>query len=90
MYADGWIFIEKDDPYYKRMKSYHQYFGFCAKQVFEADRLADLRKSFAKDFLKYMPLVLTKNHRSIVYKMDAKIAEYCLLGLAAKEGLING
>lgn len=88
LYTDGWICLENNYYSYKRMKSYYQYFGICAQQISEARNLSELRRKFASGFIGYMPHVLATNSRSMVYKMDAKIAEYCLLGLASKEELI--
>ena len=70
---------------------FHRYFAFCISEIALADRrtLTALRERFGQGFAALAPHTLWKRSDSLLWKLDAKLAEYCALGEAAREGLLN-
>lgn len=77
---DGWIF--KDYKNETRLQEYHCYFVYCAQQICDANNsnINELRNAIAKLYKNLSPYILFNNKQSILWKLDAKIAEYCLIG----------
>lgn len=77
---DEWVFnIYKNQS---RLQEYHYYFAYCAQQICNADFtiIKNLRNKMAYLFQDLSPFIMVKKKRSILWKLDAKIAEYCLMG----------
>jgi len=65
-----------------KQKSYDKYLNNCIKEVKRSKSLKKVRCKIAKDYIRtgLVPYNLIKNKRSILYRLDAKLAEYCLIG----------
>jgi len=83
--ADGWIVLaDAREAGGARMLDFHRYLAFCAAQIGEvrASRLRAVRQRFAVGFRDLAPLTMLRDRRSLLWTMDAKIAEYCFVGEA--------
>lgn len=71
------------------MLDYHRYFVVCA-QIGSASKehLLKLRNRFGNGFVPLAPNRMVHDRKSLLWRLDAKIAEYCLAGQAFKEGLL--
>ena len=68
------------------MLEFHQYFALCAYIGSRpAKDLNRVRYRFGMGLRKVAPVGMDENPQSLLWFLDAKIAEYCLLGQAAKE-----
>jgi len=77
----GWILKDYGEP--PRMQEYHHYLAYCAQQICDTNKhdLDDLRQEIAKLYIDVFPYSLVKNgKRSLMWKLDGKLAEYCLVG----------
>jgi hypothetical protein len=65
-----------------KQKSYDKYLNNCIEEVKRSRSLKQVRRKIAKDYIRteLIPYNLIKNKRSILYRLDAKLAEYCLVG----------
>jgi hypothetical protein len=65
-----------------KQKSYDKYLNNCIDEVKRSKNLKKVRCKIAKDYIRtgLVPFNLIKNKRSILYRLDAKLAEYCLIG----------
>ena len=63
-------------------KDYEEYLNNCIEEVNRSKSLKQVRRKIAKDYIRteLIPYNLIKNKRSILYRLDAKLAEYCLIG----------
>jgi hypothetical protein len=80
---DGWlVFADARQAGGPRMLDFHRYFAYCAAQIGTASmlRLAATRKVFAEGFRAVAPCALYADRSSLLWKLDAKAVEYCLLG----------
>ena len=70
---------------------FDQYMAFCLAQLHGASSKAldGTRSAFAKDVRHFVPTGLWEDQESFVHALDAKVAEFCLLGQAKREGLIG-
>lgn len=75
-----------------RMLEYHRYLAFCAAQIHDAGdpNLRLVRRQFGDGFADLAPRRMAEDSGGLVWRLDAKLAEYCLVGRAAREGLIQG
>jgi hypothetical protein len=66
------------------MFDFHGYFAFCAWQVGTApsSALASTRARFGHAFQQSAPRSMVANRSSVLWRMDAKIAEYCAVNHA--------
>lgn len=66
--------------------AFHEYFVLCVSHVGEATRteLQAVRMRFSKAFQDLAPAAFVKAKGSLLFRLDAKIAEYCLLGWARR------
>lgn len=69
------------------MFDFHGYFAFCAWQIGTAPPsiLATTRVRFGRAFRQSAPVSMAANPSSILWRMDAKIAEYCAVNHAFAE-----
>jgi hypothetical protein len=89
--VDGWLlYSDPQDAGGTAMLEYHRYFAFAASQVAAAPRavLARVRKRFGEDFSRLAPTIDVARRDGLVWRLDAKLAEYCLIGQAEREGLL--
>jgi hypothetical protein len=80
-YQNTWVFGDYKNE--KRMQEYHHYLTYCSEQVCNTKNsdLNDLRCKIAELYKNPCPHSLAKKgKKSILWKLDAKIAEYCLIG----------
>jgi len=63
-------------------KDYEEYLNNCIEGISKSRSLKQVRCKIAKDYIRteLIPYNLIKNKRSILYRLDAKLAEYCLIG----------
>jgi hypothetical protein len=63
-------------------KDYEEYLNNCIEGISKSRSLKQVRRKIAKDYIRtgLVPYNLIKNKRSILYRLDAKLAEYCLVG----------
>jgi hypothetical protein len=66
------------------MLDFHKYFAFCAWQVGTAavGSLHRTRARFARGLRHIAPTSMVLDHGSLLWRMDAKIAEYCAVNSA--------
>ncbi|MGH7437283.1 MAG: hypothetical protein ACRENE_16525 [Polyangiaceae bacterium] len=88
---EGWLLY--GDPGHAggtAMLEYHRYFAFSAAQLASASRtvLARVRKRFGEAFTRLAPTADVARRDGLVWRLDAKLVEYCLIGHAAREGLL--
>ena len=86
---ERWLF--KDYAEQTRMQEYHHYFAYCVQQICKSKKqdLDDLRDKIANLYMDVSPHSLVKKRKQgILWKLDAKLAEYCLVGATyqGKEG----
>lgn len=64
------------------------YVGFLAAQVAEADKndLAKVREAFGDAISHCAPMAMVASRRSVIWRLDAKLAEACACGEAQREG----
>jgi hypothetical protein len=89
--VDGWLlYRDSDDAGGNAMLEYHRYFAFAAAQVAMTPKaiLALVRRRFGRDFSRLAPSQDVARRDGLVWRLDAKLAEYCLIGQAEREGLI--
>ena len=69
------------------MFDFHGYFAFCAWQIGTASMsaLTTTRTQFGRDFRRSAPVSMAANCSSVLWHMDAKIAEYCAVNHAHDE-----
>ncbi|MBI3269015.1 MAG: hypothetical protein HYZ53_08330 [Planctomycetes bacterium] len=74
-----------------RMLEFHRYFAFCLAQLHAtpARRLASIRGKLARAWQAACPPPLAENKNSVLWKLDAKAAEFCLKGRAVAEGILT-
>lgn len=90
---DGWVFLdtakEAGGP---ALLEYHRYFAFVAREIgnTEAQTLRRVREVFGRSFAPGAPNSCVRDRTSTLWQMDAKLGEYCLLGEAVREGLVDG
>lgn len=68
------------------MLDFHHYFTFCAWQIGEASESAihATRTKFAKAMAPIAPSAMVKDCESMLWRLDAKIAEYCAVNALKK------
>lgn len=72
------------------MLDYHRYFAVCARLGSCGDHVVSrLRTRMGKGFAHVAPQRMVQDQRTALWRLDAKIAEYCLTGQARKEGLLR-
>jgi hypothetical protein len=71
------------------MLEFHQYFAFMVAQIgcTPPRVLAAVRRRFGRAFSRLAPAVDLEREDAPLWRMDAKLAEYCLVGQAKREGL---
>lgn len=69
-------------------KEFAGYIGFLAAQVAEADKddLAKVREAFGDAISPCAPMAMITSRRSVIWRLDAKLAEACACGDAQREG----
>jgi len=87
---NDWVFKEKEyeGEKLRKMREFHHYFAFCAQQVCDLDikSLNMLRLTFMKQFIDLAPRILgEKGRKGIIGYLDAKLAEYCLIGATYRD-----
>lgn len=77
---DDWIFTDYGEE--SRMREYHIYFAFCAQQIHDTKQniIQSLRKRLAGMYKDLVPHILVRKRWSLLHQLDAKLAEYCLIG----------
>ena len=78
---DGWLFARHAN--HPRMLEYHRYLAFCAQQISETPSkvLKRVRERFMSNFRDLAPRILSdRGLNGLLGRLDAKIAEYCLIG----------
>ncbi len=86
---EGWLaYADAADAGGPALLQFHRYFAFAAAQIASApaSALSKVRQTFGKAFSRLAPTVDVLRRDGLVWRMDAKIAEYCLLGQAQREG----
>lgn len=88
---DGWLLPTADEASGGRMREYHRYFAFCTAQVHAttSTRLRHVRRQFGDGFADLAPRRMVEDKDGLVWRLDAKLTEYCLVGRAAQEGLLT-
>lgn len=84
---DGWL--PADMP--SAAQEFGGYLAFLAAQVSEA-QVSDLsaaRQAFGNAIANNAPSAMAKDPRSLVWRLDAKVAEACALGEARREGRLS-
>jgi len=79
--ADGWLFNEHKQQ--SRMLEYHRYFAFCSQQICEtpSKSLNHLRIKFMNFYTDLAPKMFSEQGtKGLLGRLDAKLAEYCLIG----------
>lgn len=73
------------------MRDFHRYFAACARAISRAPEpsLREVRRRFGTAFLPYAPGAFAEDPASLLWRLDAKIAEYCFLGRAAQQGCLG-
>jgi hypothetical protein len=73
------------------MLELHRYFAFAVAQVAATPPsvLASVRRQFGRAFSRLAPTLDVGRDDAIVWRMDAKLAEYCFVGQAEHEGLFT-
>jgi hypothetical protein len=73
------------------MLEYHRYIAFAAAEIARAPSfvLRRLRARFGRAFRRLAPTAAVDDVRGVLWHLDAKLAEYCLLGEAVKERLLE-
>ena len=90
--AEPWLVHDEDASAGDRgLLEFRRYFAFCVSEVASVDRrtLTKLRNRFGQGFAALAPHALWQRSDSFFWKLDAKRAEYCALGDAAREGLLK-
>ncbi|MBI3271460.1 MAG: hypothetical protein HYZ53_20890 [Planctomycetes bacterium] len=74
-----------------RMLEFHLYFAFCVAQIDAAGpaRLASVRRRLGRAWRPFAPPALARNKNSLLWKLDAKAAEFALKGRAVAEGILS-
>jgi hypothetical protein len=74
-----------------RMRECHRYFAFYAAQVHDTTStpLHNVRQQFGEGFADLAPRRMAEDKHGLVWRLDAKLAEHCLVGRAAQEGLLT-
>jgi hypothetical protein len=73
------------------MLEFHHYFAMCA-QLGGSNHpsiVKNLRKRLGNGFRSIAPVRMVDDKKSLLWRLDAKVAEYCLTGQAHKEGLLE-
>jgi len=71
------------------MLDYHRYFAVCTRLGSCGDHvLSRLRSRMGGGFAHVAPQRMVHDKATALWRLDAKIAEYCLTGQACKEGLL--
>lgn len=86
--ADAWRRqVERAGPCDPAMADFQQYFAFCVSQIEEApgNHLWQTREALAGRCSRFAPAVLQSNQESLLWRLDAKIAEFCGCGAASNE-----
>lgn len=89
--ADDWIvYCGSEEAGGPHMLKFHQYFAMCAYAVgtTKKARLNVLRRHFGHAFSEVAPGRMVNDRGSLLWRLDAKIAEYCLVGQAFREGIL--
>jgi hypothetical protein len=84
---DGWlVYATPENAIGHGMLEFHRYFAFCAAQIQATSltTLAAVRKQFGNGFSGLAPMAFVDDCKSLLWMLDAKIAEYCLLGEAER------
>jgi len=85
---DGWgewrVFADEHSAGGPSMLDFHHYFGFCAWQIGTATpkTLGKTRTQFARAFQVSAPTSMVSRRGSVLWCLDAKIAEYCAVNHA--------
>jgi hypothetical protein len=90
--TEGWLLWSRpDDVGGARMLEFHHYFAFCAAEVdaVTPEVLAAVREQFGESFADLAPRRMATDDAGLVWRLDAKLAEYCLVGLAGAKGLLS-
>lgn len=85
-----WVVLDRaSDAGGPAMLEFHQYFAFTAAQIAAtpARVLASVRLGFGRAFSRLAPAIDLERKDAPLWRMDAKLAEYCLVGQAKREGL---
>lgn len=71
------------------MLQFHRYFAMCAF-LGEIDRRSvdSVRKRLGNGFRDVSPARMAEDRRTLLWRLDAKAAEYCLLGQARREDVL--
>ncbi|OIN95911.1 hypothetical protein AUJ66_07975 [Candidatus Desantisbacteria bacterium CG1_02_38_46] len=83
--SEGWLFKEySEKPKMKKMMEYRLYLAFAAQQIYDTKRkiLNKLSQRIANWYMFHglVPGSLISKKRSFFWRLDAKLAEYCLIG----------
>ncbi len=85
--ADWYAFSNAESAGGPSMFDFHRYFAFCAWQIGTAplSALATTRAQFGRAFRQSATVSMGANPSSVLWRMDAKIAEYCAVNHADAE-----
>jgi hypothetical protein len=86
---DGWIIYDTaSSAGGDGMLAFHRYFAFTAAQVHATapSTLAAVRRQLGEGFAVLAPTMFVRDRKSLLWRLDAKVAEYCLLGEAERGG----
>lgn len=85
--SDWHIFSNAEAAGGPSMFDFHGYFAFCAWQIGTTPKsvLATTRARFGRAFRQSAPVSMAANRSSFLWRMDAKIAEYCAVNHANTE-----
>jgi hypothetical protein len=74
-----------------RMIDYYKYIMYCIDTLSKSktSMLKSVRKLFGIGYQDFMPHIFTNDKNSLLWKMDAKIIEYCLVGRAYEAKFIE-
>lgn len=87
---DWLIYRTADEASGHSMLDFHRYFAVCAQFGSRSDALVQkLRSQLGKGFAHIAPQRMVYDDQSLLWRLDAKIAEYCLTGQAFKEGVVK-
>lgn len=79
--------VDRAGPCDPAMVDFQQYFAFCATQIEEApgQQLWAAREALSTRCGRFAPPMLRTDQKSLLWRLDAKIAEFCGCGVANSE-----
>lgn len=85
-----WLVLDEHVAGGPTMLGYASYLAYCTAHIrtCPAGRLRSVRRMFGRAFADLAPGAMGRDPDGLLWMLDAKIAEYCLLGTAHHEGLL--